>query len=59
MSGKPECVETAETQVRQIPDGKVKAELPEPKCSLCNVIRLDMSNYLDPRQGTRQGFEDL
>jgi hypothetical protein len=28
MSGKPECEETASSQVRQDPDGKAKAELP-------------------------------
>ncbi len=36
MSGKPECHEAAKRQVRQGPDGMVKAELPEPQCPNCN-----------------------
>jgi len=32
MVGKPGCRETVKRQVRQDPDGKVKAGLPEPQC---------------------------
>jgi hypothetical protein len=37
MSGKPRCKEAAKRHARQDPDGKVKAELPEPKCPNCNL----------------------
>jgi hypothetical protein len=35
MSGKPRCSETVKGQVRQGPDGMVRAVLPEPQCPLC------------------------
>jgi hypothetical protein len=37
MSGKPGCDEAAKLHARQDPDGKVKAELPEPQCPNCNL----------------------
>jgi len=43
MSGKSECVETAEAQDRRVPDGMVKAGLPELKCPISNSWGLDMS----------------
>jgi len=35
MSGKPGCDEAAKLHARQGPDGKMKAELPEPQCPNC------------------------
>jgi hypothetical protein len=37
MSGKPRCLEPAKGHVRQDPDGKMKAELPEPQCPNRNL----------------------
>jgi len=36
LSGKPECRAATQRPVRQDPDGKVTAALPEPQCPNCN-----------------------
>ena len=49
--------ETASSHVWRVPDGKVKAGLPEPQCPICKYIRLDKSMFSPPRQCTPQGLE--